>query len=95
MVLGFGIITLRIHDCRSLKAKRKVVKSIIAQIRNGFNASVAEIGANDVYHRAEIGFALAGNSRSLINSKIDKIFNLVEDIGLAEILDTEMEIMTI
>ena len=95
MVIGFGIITLRIHDCRSLKAKRKVVKSIIAQIRNGFNASVAEIGANDVYQRAEIGFALVGNSGTLINSKIDKIFNLAEDIGLAELLDTEMEIMTI
>jgi uncharacterized protein YlxP (DUF503 family) len=95
MVIGFGIITLRIHDCRSLKAKRRVVKAIIAQIRNGFNASVAETGANDVYHRAEIGFALVGNSRSLVNSKIDKIFNLAEDMGLAEILDTEMEIMTI
>jgi uncharacterized protein YlxP (DUF503 family) len=95
MVVGIGIITLRIHDCRSLKAKRKVVKAIIAQIRNGFNASVAEIGSNDVYQRAEIGFALVGNSRSLVNSKIDKIFNTAEDSGLAEILDTEMEIMTI
>lgn len=95
MVIGFGIITLRIHDCRSLKAKRRVVKAFVAQIRNGFNASVAEIGANDVYHRAEIGFAMVGNSRSVVNSKIDKIFNLAEDMGLAEILDTEMEIMTI
>ena len=95
MVLGFGIITLRIHDCRSLKGKRKVVKSIIAQLRNGFNASVAEVGANDVYHRAEIGFALVGNSRSLINSKLDKILNVVDDTGLAEIVDSEMELMTI
>lgn len=95
MVVGIGIITLRIHDCRSLKAKRKVVKAIISRIRNGFNASVAEIGSNDVYQRAEIGFALVGNSRSLVNSKIDKIFNTAEDSGLAEILDTEMEILTI
>ena len=95
MVVGMGIITLRIHDCRSLKAKRKVVKSIIAHIRNGFNASVAVIGSNDVQQRAEIGFALVGNSRSLVNSKIDKIFNMTEDLGLAEILDTDMEIMTI
>ncbi len=95
MVIGFGIITLRIHDCRSLKAKRKVVKSIIARVRNGFNASVAEIGANDVYHRAEIGFALVGNNRSLVNSKLDKILNAIDGAGLAEIVDSEMELMTI
>jgi uncharacterized protein YlxP (DUF503 family) len=95
MVLGFGIITLRLHDCRSLKGKRKIVKSMIARLRNAFNASVAEIGANDIHQRAEIGFALVGNDPSLINSKIDKIFNMAEDLGLAEVIDTEMEIMTI
>ncbi|CAB5101847.1 YlxP-like protein [Olavius algarvensis associated proteobacterium Delta 3] len=95
MVIGLGIITFRIHDCRSLKGKRKIVKAIINRIQNRFNVSIAEVGANDIYQRAEIGFALVGNSRPLINSKIDKIFNLAEDLGLAEIVDSEMEIMTI
>ncbi len=93
MVVGTGIITFRLHDCRSLKGKRKVVKSIISRLRNNFNASVAEIGSNDVHQRAEIGFSLIGNDQSIINSKIDKMINLAEDLGLAEILDTEMEII--
>jgi len=93
MVVGTGLITLRLHDCRSLKAKRKVVKSMINRLRNNFNASVAEVGSNDIYQKAEIGFSLVGNDAALINSKIDKIFNLAEDIGLAEIVDTEMEII--
>lgn len=93
MVVGIGIITFRLHDCRSLKGKRKVVKSIISRLRNNFNASVAEIGSNDVHQRAEIGFSLIGNDQSIINSKIDKMINLAEDLGLAEILDTEMEII--
>jgi len=83
MVVGLGIITFRIHDCHSLKGKRKIVKAIINRIQNRFNVSIAEVGANDIYQRAEIGFALVGNSRPLINSKIDKIFNLAEDLGLA------------
>jgi len=95
MVVGLGIITFRIHDCRSLKGKRKIVKAIINRIQNRFNVSIAEIGANDIHQRAEIGFALVGNSRPLINSKIDKIFNMAEELGLAEIIDSEMEIMTI
>ena len=93
MVVGTGVITLRLNDCRSLKAKRKVVKSMINRLRNNFNASVAEVGSNDIYQKAEIGFSLVGNDAALINSKIDKIFNLAEDIGLAEIVDTEMEII--
>ena len=93
MVVGIGIITFRLHDCRSLKGKRKIIKSIISRLRNNFNASVAEIGSNDVYQRAEIGFSLVGNDQGIINSKIDKMVNLAEDLGLAEIIDTEMEII--
>lgn len=95
MVVGIGIITLRLHECHSLKGKRKIVKSIIGQLRNNFNASVAEVGANDIYQRAEIGVSLVGNTKNLINSKLDKIFNLVDALGLAEIIDTEMEIITL
>ena len=95
MVVGLGIITFRLHDCRSLKGKRKVVKSIISRLRNNFNVSAAEVGANDIYQRAEIGFALVGNNRKVINSKIDKIFNLADELGLAEIIDSEMEIINL
>ncbi|MBL0713374.1 MAG: DUF503 domain-containing protein [Desulfosarcina sp.] len=92
MVVGLGRIIYRIHDCRSLKSKRKVVKAIIARLRNNFNASVAEVGANDIYQRAEIGFAMVGNNRAVINSKVDKLFNMAEDLGLAEVIDSEMEL---
>lgn len=93
MIVGTGLITLRLHDCRSLKGKRKVVKSMITRLRNAFNLSVAEVGSNDIFQRAEIGFALVGNNSALINSKIDKIFNMAEDLGLAEVIETEMEII--
>jgi uncharacterized protein YlxP (DUF503 family) len=95
MVVGIGIITLRLHDCRSLKGKRKIVKSIIQRVRNHFNASVAEVGSNEIYQRSEIGFCLVGNDRQVINSKLDKIFNMVDALCLAEIVDTDMEIINL
>jgi uncharacterized protein YlxP (DUF503 family) len=95
MVAGLGIITFRLHDCRSLKGKRQVVKAIIGRLRNNFNVSVAEVGSNDIYQRAEIGFALVGNNRTLINSKIDKIFNFADELGLAEMIDSQMEIINL
>jgi uncharacterized protein YlxP (DUF503 family) len=95
MVVGIGRVVFRIHDCRSLKGKRKVVKAIVARLRNQFNASVAEVGSNDVYQRAEIGFSMVGNDRNMINSKMDKFFNMAEDLGLAETIDMEMEIISL
>lgn len=93
MVVGIAIITLRLHECRSLKDKRRIVKSIIQKLRNNFNASVSEVGSNDMHQKAEIGIAMAGNDRQLMNSKLDKLINLIDEIGLAEIVDTEMEII--
>jgi len=95
MVVGIGMITFRLHGARSLKEKRKIVKSIISRMRNSFNASVGEVGSNDIYQRAEIGFTLTGNDRLVINSKIDKMFNMADEMGLAEIVDTKMEIINV
>ncbi|MBF0118486.1 MAG: DUF503 domain-containing protein [Desulfobacterales bacterium] len=95
MVVGIGRIVFKIHECHSLKEKRPVVKSIIAKLRNSFNASVAEVGANDMHQRIEIGFALVGNDSSLINSKVDKLLDFAEELNLADIIDSEMEIITL
>jgi hypothetical protein len=94
MVAGIGCMTFRIHHCRSLKGKRKVVKAIIARIRNHFNASVAEVADNDIYQRTVIGVSLVGSDRRLINAKLDKLFNFAEDLGLAEMIDTQLEIIS-
>lgn len=93
MVVGVVKLTLRIPGCRSLKEKRKVVKSMIGRIRNHFNVSAAEVGANDIHQQAEIGFALIGNSGQLVNAKVDKLINMAHDLALAEIIDSEMEII--
>jgi uncharacterized protein YlxP (DUF503 family) len=95
MVVGIGIITLRLHEIHSLKDKRSVIKSIIQKIRNNFNASVAEVGSNDIHQKAEIGIAMAGSDRSVMNSKLDKVLNLVDDLGLAEIVESEIEIINL
>lgn len=93
MVVGFGVMIFRLHDCRSLKAKRGVVKAIVNQVRNHFNASVAEVGANDNHQCAQVGFAMAGSDHSVVNAKIDKVINFAEDLGLAELIDSEIEIL--
>ena len=95
MVVGIGTVVLRLPGNTSLKGKRKVVKGIVGRLQSTFNASVAEVGANNNHQRAEIGFAFVGNDRRFINSKLDKALNLVESMQLAEIVDTDLEIINL
>jgi uncharacterized protein len=95
MVVGIGHMTFRIHECRSLKEKRRVVKAMVGRIRNHFNASVAEVADNDIYQRAAIGISVVGSDRRVINAKLDKLFNFAEDLGLAEMIDHQMEIISL
>lgn len=95
MVVGMGRITFRIHQSRSLKEKRRVVKAMVARIRNHFNASVAEVADHDMHQRAVIGVSLVGSDRRLVNAKLDKLFNFTEDLGLAEMVDTQWEIISL
>lgn len=92
MVVGIARIELYLHGCQSLKAKRRIVKTVVSRVRNTFNASVAEVALNDAHTRAVIGIAMTGNDRTVINSKLDKSVNLVEDLGLAEVTDATLEL---
>lgn len=91
MVIGIARIQFRIHECHSLKGKRKIIKSMITRLKNTYNASVAEVAFNDVHQKAEIGVAMVGNDQQVVNSKLDKLLDMAEDMGLAEMLGADIE----
>jgi uncharacterized protein YlxP (DUF503 family) len=93
MVVGTGKIKFKLYGVCSLKEKRRIIKSIIARIRNKFNISVAEIDYNDSHLWAQIGFSITGNDSRVVNSKLDKVLNRADDMGLAQITDTQIEII--
>lgn len=93
MVVGICHITLSIPGSHSLKDKRQVLKSLMARVKGSFNASVAEVGQNDVWQSAVIGIAVVGNDRSFVNSILDNIIDFIEEIRTVEIISHEIEIM--
>jgi uncharacterized protein YlxP (DUF503 family) len=93
MVVGTGKIKFRLFDTNSLKGKRKIVKSIIQRIRNNFNISVAETDFNDSHDWLEIGFSMTGNDSRVMNSKLDNVINFADELGLAVIVDSQIEII--
>ena len=92
MVIGSGIIVLWIVESRSLKEKRSVLNRLLKRTQNEFNISIAEIGENDNWKKAVIGFSVVGNDRRYINGKIDHILKFVDNLHLAEVLGTKIEI---
>ncbi len=95
MVIGVCKVTLLLHGNRSLKGKRRVLKSIMGKVKNRFNLTIAEVGCNDVWQRAEIGFAAIGNDKAFINSVIDTALSFIEDLQLGEITDHRIELINL
>jgi len=87
------LFRFRFYDIHSLKGKRKIVKSIFSRIKNKFNISIAETDYNNSHSWAEIGFSITGNDARIINSKLDKVLNMADDMGLVQITDTSIEII--
>ena len=95
MVVGILKIDLFLHDNRSLKGKRKVVKSVIDKVKHKFNVSIAEIGSNDKWQKIELGVSAVGNDKRHIDSSLNNILGFVEGLYLAEIVDSGIEIFNV
>jgi len=93
MVVGALKIVLVIHDNRSLKGKRKVVRSIVDRIKHRFNVAIAEVGANDLWQRIEIGICTIGNDRRHVDASLTNVLSFVESLQLAQIVDSQLEIL--
>ena len=95
MVVGCLKIEFLIVDNRSLKGKRKIVKSMIDRVKSKFNVSIAEIGANDKWQKIELGVSVVANDRRHVDSSLNHVLNFIESLYLAQILKTEIEILNI
>lgn len=83
---------LWIPECRSLKEKRSVLTKILKRTQNAFNVSIAEVGDNDSWKKAKIGFCVVGNDRRYINAKLDHLLNYIEEMGIAQVIGSNLEI---
>jgi uncharacterized protein YlxP (DUF503 family) len=93
MVLGAARVELLVHGSRSLKEKRGVVRSITQRVRNRFNVSVAEVGGQGTWQRVELGLTSAGADASVVRARLEKAVDFIADLGLAEVIDQEVEVV--
>jgi len=93
MVVGTLKIEFMLFDNRSLKGKRKVVKSMVDKVKARFNVSIAEVGANDKWQKIELGISAVGNDHRHIDSSLNHILSFLDNLCLAQVVNTEMEII--
>lgn len=94
MVVGTGVIDLRIPGCGSLKEKRGILSRIIRRTQNAFNVSIAEVGDNDLWRAARIGFCVVGNDKPYINAKLDHILRFIDQLEVAQVVQSRIEIVS-
>ena len=91
MIVGAAIVEIRIHGSHSLKQRRGVVRSITRRVSNRYNLSIAEVGGQDTWQRAELGLCSAGSDRRQVRSLIESAVAFIEELHLAEIIAVDIE----
>lgn len=83
---------LSLPGCRSLKDKRRVVKSLKDRVRGRFNVSVAETDHQDLWARAQLSVALVTTDGHFAESVLTQVDRLIEGDGRAVILSSHRDL---
>lgn len=91
MVVGILQFELLVRGSRSLKDKRRVVRSVKDRLHREHMVSVAEIGALDHHQLALLGLAVVSNSGVYANTMLDRIIAKLRRLRDAELGDVARE----
>lgn len=78
MVVGVLQIELTIPSADSLKAKRRVLRSLKDRVHRNFNVSIAEVDENDRWQSAVLAVVVVSNDRRFANQVLSKIVDFIE-----------------
>ena len=81
-------LDLHLPACRSLKAKRAVVKPIVEGLRHRFAVAAAEVDHQDQWQRTVIGVAVVASSPRHVVEVLDEVERFVWSRPDIEVLET-------
>jgi len=70
-------VELHIPEVASLKAKRAVVKRLVEGSRSRFGVAAAEVGHQDQWQHAELGFAAVAGAPGHVEEVLDAVERFV------------------
>ena len=92
--MNIAAMTFRLHApwVHSLKEKRMIVKSLVAQLQNRFHVSAAETDEQDTHQIIVIGVAAIVPHNALADSLMEEISQFMETATEAQILEETREV---
>jgi uncharacterized protein YlxP (DUF503 family) len=78
MIVSMIQIIFEIPDITNIKEKRRIIKSVLAKMKQRFHLSAAEIDLQDSLSFSQIGGAIVSNSRTFGESVLQKAFDMIE-----------------
>jgi len=66
-----------------------IVQSILTKVKNKFNVSLAEVGAQDMHQTIVIGAAVVSGSNSHAQNVLDEVIRFIETNTDAEITEVD------
>lgn len=94
MVIGVARIVLHIPGARSLKDKRQIVKSVLAQVQREFHVAAAEVERHDEWRVAVLGLSCVSNSAAHADEILARAVGFISSRPLeSDLADYETEIV--
>ena len=93
MTIGLLQIDFLIPGARSLKDKRRVMKSLKQVMRNRYNCSVAEVDFQDTWQRSRLAVCVVSGESRHANQQLNEIVRFASNKSGAEVLDYRIEML--
>ena len=93
MLIAAALIELAVPDAETIKARRRVARSVKDRIRQRFNVSIAEVADQDERHSVVIGCVMVGVDPRHLRVGMEKVVRYVESLGVAEVVADDVTVV--
>ena len=91
MIIGLVRATLSLPESRSLKDKRRVLRSLKDRTLNRMNVSVAEVGRQDQWQMAEMAFVTVAAEAQVVQQRVSEICSMLQTSAHFLLVDLQTE----
>lgn len=93
MRIGLVTVKIGIPAAQSLKDKRSVLRSLKDRVRQEINVSVAELGEQERWQVAELGFATVAATSEVVQQRIAAIDHFLHRDPRYHLVDIHTELL--
>lgn len=93
MVVGVAQFELFMPYNQSLKEKRHLLGKLKDRVLAQLKIVVSEVGHQELWQRAQLGFAVVGSEEGKLDALISKTLQAIAAMGLGEMLREERDFL--